>query len=43
MDGKRAASLFRSYKALDSDKHAADAIEAQIRKLDRETEDALAH
>jgi prevent-host-death family protein len=43
MDGKRAASLFRSYKALDADKRAADAIEAQIRKLDRETKDALAH
>lgn len=43
MDGKRAACLFRSYKALDADKRAADAIEAQIRKLDRQTEDALAH
>jgi prevent-host-death family protein len=43
MDGKRAANLFRSYKALDADKRAADAIEAQIRKLDRETDDALAH
>ena len=30
-DGKRAASLFRSNKALDADKRAADAIEAQIR------------
>ena len=43
MDGKGAASLFRSYKAFAADKGAADAIEAQIRKLDRETRDALAH
>jgi prevent-host-death family protein len=43
MDGKRAASLFRSYKANEADKRAADAIEAQIRKLDQEAEDALAH
>ena len=43
MDGKRAASLFRSYKADDADRRAADAIEAQIRKLDQETQDALAH
>jgi len=43
MDGKRAASLFLSYKAAEADKRAADAIEAQIRKLDQGTEDALAH
>ena len=43
MDGKRAANLFRSYKAAVADKRAADAIEAQIRKLDQEAEDALAH
>jgi prevent-host-death family protein len=43
MDGKMAASLFRSYKAVEADKRAADAIEAQIRRLDQETEDALAH
>jgi antitoxin (DNA-binding transcriptional repressor) of toxin-antitoxin stability system len=43
MDGKRPASLFRSYKALDADKRAVDAIEAQIRKFDRKTQDALAH
>ena len=43
MDGKRAASLFRSYKALEADMRAADAIEAQAGKLDQETEGALAH
>lgn len=43
MNGKRAANLFRSYKAIEADKGTADAIEAQIRKLDQETGDALAH
>ena len=43
MDGKQAANLFRSHKAGDADKRAADAIEAQIRQLDQQTEDALAH
>ena len=43
MDGKRAASLFRSYKAQEADKRAADAIEAEIRKLDQETGHVLAH
>jgi antitoxin (DNA-binding transcriptional repressor) of toxin-antitoxin stability system len=43
MDGKRAASLFLTYKAGQADKSAADAIERQIQKLDRETENVLAH
>ncbi len=43
VDGKRAASLFWSYRALEADRRTADAIEAQIRKLDQETEVALAH
>jgi prevent-host-death family protein len=30
-------------RLIEADKRAADAIEAQIRKLDQETEDALAH
>jgi prevent-host-death family protein len=43
MSGRKAADLFRSHKADKLDRQAADAIEAQIRKLDREAEDALAH
>ena len=43
MSGKRAADLFRSYKASEIDKKAADAIESEIAKLNQETEDALAH
>ena len=43
MPGSRAARRFRSYQALAADQRAADAIEAQIQKLDLETEDALAH
>lgn len=40
--GKRAAELFRSHNATAQDKAAADAIEAEIRKLDQEQDDALA-
>lgn len=43
MSGKRAAELFRSHKATAQDKAAADAIEAEIRKLDQEQDHALAH
>ena len=43
MDGRQAASLFQSYKATQADKRAADAVEAEIRKLDQETDAALAH
>ena len=43
MSGRKAADLFRSHKAGKLDRQAADAIEDQIRKLDREAEDALAH
>ena len=40
MTGKSAAALFRSHVA---DNDAANAIEAEIRKLDQEAADALAH
>jgi antitoxin (DNA-binding transcriptional repressor) of toxin-antitoxin stability system len=43
MSGARAADLFRSHKADAEDKAAADAIAAEIRKLDAEGENALAH
>jgi prevent-host-death family protein len=43
MCGRKAADLFRSHRAGKLDRQAADAIEDQIRKLDRESEDALAH
>ena len=43
MSGRKAADLFRSHKAGKLDRQAADAIEDQIRKLDRESEHALAH
>ena len=43
MSGKRAAELFRNHKATAQDKAAADAIEYEIRKLDQEQDDALAH
>ena len=43
MSGRKAADLFRSYRAGKLDRQAADAIEDQVRKLDRESEDALAH
>lgn len=40
MSGRSAAALFRSHAA---DTEAADAIEAEIQKLDKETGRALAH
>ena len=40
ISGKKAAALFRSHQA---DPETADAISAQIRKLDQETDNALAH
>ena len=43
MSGRKAADLFRSHYAGKLDRQAADAIEDHIRKLDRESEDALAH
>lgn len=43
MRGKQAADLFRSHRAGRLDRQAADAIESEIAKLDREAEDALAH
>lgn len=43
MSGRKAADLFRTYKAGKLDRQAADAIEHQIRKLDQESVDALAH
>ena len=43
MSGRKAADLFRSHKAGKLDRQAADAIEDQIRKLDRESDHALAH
>jgi antitoxin (DNA-binding transcriptional repressor) of toxin-antitoxin stability system len=42
MSGKEAANLFRMHHASDLDRATADAITAQINKLDTET-DALAH
>ena len=43
MSGNLAAELFRTHRADALDRAAADAIEEQIGKLDRETDDALAH
>ena len=43
MDGKQAAAIFASYKATAADKRAAEAVREEIRKLDRETDHALAH
>ncbi|MCX6926062.1 MAG: type II toxin-antitoxin system Phd/YefM family antitoxin [Verrucomicrobia bacterium] len=43
MSGKDAARLFASYKASEEDKLAADAIEDQIRKLDQQRDNELAH
>ena len=43
MSGKEAARLFASYKAGEDDKRAADAVEDEIRKLDQEAQNALAH
>ena len=40
MPGKQAADLFRDHRA---DAETADAIAAELRKLDVETENALAH
>ena len=40
MSGQKAADLFRSHKG---DAETADAVEAEIKKLDQETENALAH
>jgi antitoxin (DNA-binding transcriptional repressor) of toxin-antitoxin stability system len=40
MSGKAAADIFRSHKG---DPETADAITAEIRKLDQETADALDH
>ncbi len=38
MTGKEAVALFRSYRATQLDKQAADAIEANIRAMDAQTE-----
>jgi len=43
MPASKAADIFRGYKATKLDKEAADAVEDQIRKLDREFDNALAH
>jgi antitoxin (DNA-binding transcriptional repressor) of toxin-antitoxin stability system len=43
MSGKQAADLFRSHDADKLDRAAARAIEAEISRLDREANDALAH
>ena len=40
MSGQKAADLFRSHKG---DAETADAVAAEIKKLDQETENALAH
>jgi prevent-host-death family protein len=42
MPGKRAAALFRSYKATEADRQAAEIIATEIQKLDTETDHALA-
>lgn len=41
--GQRAADVFRPHKADDQDKATASAIAAEIRRLDAESDDALAH
>lgn len=41
--GRRAADLFRLHKADVWDKEAGNAIAAEIRRLDAESNDALAH
>ena len=43
MSGKEAAELFRGYEADALDKAAAEEIARNIRQLDAETDDALAH
>jgi len=43
MSGQAAAMLFQGYKATALDKAAADQIEANIARLDAETDHALAH
>ena len=43
MSGKEAAELFRGYRADARDKAAAEEIARNIRQLDAETDDALAH
>jgi antitoxin (DNA-binding transcriptional repressor) of toxin-antitoxin stability system len=43
MSGKQAADLFRSHKADKLERAAAQAIETEIARLDREADDALAH
>ena len=41
--GRKAADVFRPHKADAQHKAAANAIAAEIRKLDAESDDALAH
>jgi antitoxin (DNA-binding transcriptional repressor) of toxin-antitoxin stability system len=43
MSGKEAAELFRGYKAEPLDNAAAEEIARKVRRLDAETDDALAH
>jgi Phd_YefM. len=43
MSGQQAADLFRSHKADKLDRAAGQAIAAEISRLDREADDALAH
>ncbi|MBI4661605.1 MAG: hypothetical protein HY735_22510 [Verrucomicrobia bacterium] len=43
IEGWRAAEAFRYYRADVEDKAAANAIAAEIRRLDAEIDDALAH
>jgi hypothetical protein len=43
MSGRDFANVFAGYKARALDKAAADAIAANIAKLDAETDPALAH
>jgi len=43
MPASEAADIFRTYRATKLDKEAADAVAEQIRKLDQEFDDALAH
>lgn len=43
MPGKRAAAIFRTYKAEAADRAAANAIAAEVAKLDQDFENELAH
>ncbi len=43
MPGKRAAALFRGYRPGKLDRAAAASIAQQIHRMDRESDDALAH